>query len=207
MDKKNGKNHVDGWLEQAYPAIHYLVLALESNERALAWLDGNSKGVATFSRALTGHKKAVEALADANLSDLFEILDNDDLSKWLAERRPELHLLFGAIQGDANAVAQLKRKRPARARLAAVVRELHEKYRQQARADNHDGLDGEAAADVGCLIGEMHLSNGAYDKAVEAFTRALEVEPAADLYEGRARAYRGLADNDDHKAADLRRQR
>ena len=52
------------------------------------------------------------------------------------------------------------------------------------------GLPG-AAADVSLLIGEMHLKNGEYARAVEAFTRSIEADPkAADEYEGRARAYR-----------------
>jgi hypothetical protein len=57
---------------------------------------------------------------------------------------------------------------------------------------------------MGCLVGEMHLSKGDYHKAVEAFTRAIESQPASDLYEGRARAYRGLALEDEKRAEALR---
>lgn len=62
-----------------------------------------------------------------------------------------------------------------------------------------------AAADVSLLIGEMHLKTGEYAKAVEAFTRSIEANPAAaDEYEGRSRAYRALADEDERKARELR---
>jgi hypothetical protein len=58
-------------------------------------------------------------------------------------------------------------------------------------------LTGDAAADVSCLIGELHLSKGDYAKAVEAFTRAIDTRPTADAYLGRARAYRALAAHDE----------
>ena len=63
----------------------------------------------------------------------------------------------------------------------------------------------DAAADVSLLIGEMHLRQGDYFKAIEAFTRSIEADPtAADEYEGRARAYRALAARDERKARELR---
>ncbi len=63
----------------------------------------------------------------------------------------------------------------------------------------------DAAADVSLLIGEMHLKEGEYPKAIEAFTRAIENDPeAADEYEGRARGYRALAARDERKARELR---
>ncbi len=66
------------------------------------------------------------------------------------------------------------------------------------------GLPG-AAADVSLLIGEMHLKNCEYGRAVEAFTRAIEANPrASDEYEGRARAYRALAAEDERRARELR---
>ncbi len=66
------------------------------------------------------------------------------------------------------------------------------------------GLPG-AAADVSLLIGEMHLKDGEYGRAVEAFTRAIEANPrASDEYEGRARAYRALAAEDERRACELR---
>ena len=71
--------------------------------------------------------------------------------------------------------------------------------------DESEPLPTEAvASDVSCLIGEQHLRDGDPAKAIEAFTRSLEVEPTADAYAGRARAYRALADADDRRAAELR---
>jgi tetratricopeptide (TPR) repeat protein len=62
-----------------------------------------------------------------------------------------------------------------------------------------------AAADVSLLIGEMHLKNGEYARAVAAFTRSIEANPkAADEYEGRARAYRALAAEDERRAREVR---
>jgi tetratricopeptide (TPR) repeat protein len=71
--------------------------------------------------------------------------------------------------------------------------------------DSDEDMPEGAAADVSLLIGEMHLKEGEYAKAVEAFTRAIEANPAAaDEYEGRSRAYRALADEDERKAKELR---
>ena len=72
------------------------------------------------------------------------------------------------------------------------------------QAQNGEVIGGGTVADMGCLIGEMHLRQGEYEKAVEAFTRALETQPAADLYEGRARAYRGIAEQDERDARKMR---
>jgi hypothetical protein len=59
-------------------------------------------------------------------------------------------------------------------------------------------------ADAACLVGELHLKRGEYAKAVEAFSRALENSPTVDAYEGRARAYRALARQDERTAQQLR---
>jgi hypothetical protein len=75
----------------------------------------------------------------------------------------------------------------------------------EAAENGDEPLPTEAvAADVSCLIGEQHLRDGDFAKAVEAFTRSLEVEPTPDAYAGRARAYRALADADERQAAELR---
>jgi hypothetical protein len=79
----------------------------------------------------------------------------------------------------------------------------------QPAADDPGGTGGpqtiseEAAADMSCLIGELHLSRGNFARAVEAFTRAIESSPNSDAYLGRARAYRGLAADDERKAREL----
>ena len=77
-------------------------------------------------------------------------------------------------------------------------------YAEKAASDPEAGLPG-AAADVSLLVGEMHLKQGEYARAVEAFTRSIEADPkAADEYEGRARAYRALAAEDERRARQLR---
>jgi hypothetical protein len=53
------------------------------------------------------------------------------------------------------------------------------------------------AADAACLVAELHLRKGEFRKAVEAFTRAIEEGPTPDAYEGRAKAYRALAAEDE----------
>jgi tetratricopeptide (TPR) repeat protein len=194
----------ESWLEEAYPAMHYMLLALDGSEPALTWLRDNAAGVDVLARAMIGKRKALASLhADepGELDDLFELVDNEDVCTWLKERRPDVALLFAAIRGEAEALASLRRRRPALGRLALVVRDLHEK---QAQHNGNGAIEGEAAADMGCLIGEMHLEKGDYEKAIAAFTRVIETRPAPDLYEGRARAYRGLAQRDERRAEELR---
>jgi tetratricopeptide (TPR) repeat protein len=93
-----------------------------------------------------------------------------------------------------------------------VIQKVGESPPQYPDADEDDWDDESeedmpeaAAADVSLLIGEMHLKAGEYAKAVEAFTRSIEANPsAADEYEGRSRAYRALANEDERKAKELR---
>ena len=70
--------------------------------------------------------------------------------------------------------------------------------------DDAEPLQGAAAADAACLVGEMHLNKGDHERAVEAFTRAIENNPTADAYQGRAQAYRALALQDERRAEELR---
>jgi hypothetical protein len=206
MKKKSETAQADDWLEQAYPEVHYLLLALDGEAPALTWLEANSPGVGLVAQSLTGHKEALASLESgtgADLSDLFEVIDNDDLTNWLKERRPDVHQFFEAVQGTAEALATFKRKKML-VRMAEALRGRHEDYLRRQR-DGNGAIEGGAAADMACLTGEMHLRAREYRKAVEAFTRAIETQPAADLYEGRARAYRGLAAVDERRAEDLRR--
>ena len=201
MKKQPPHDEPTNWLEQAYPQMHYLVLALDGDNQAPFWLEENSRGTALFSRALSGEKQALASLqngAAEELDDLFEVIDNEDLSAWMAERRPELHLLFEAIKGSDEAAGQLRRRRASYAKLVPTFREVHERFLKKAGVDT---IEDGAAADMGCLLGEMHLREGEFEKAIEAFTRAIDTRPAADLYEGRARAYRALADRDMDAAA------
>ena len=42
------------WLEQAFPQMHYLLLALDGDPSASRWLAGNSSGVSLLARAIDG---------------------------------------------------------------------------------------------------------------------------------------------------------
>jgi tetratricopeptide (TPR) repeat protein len=204
--KKKSAPESQSWLEEAYPQMHYLLLAQDGDEAAGRWLEDNSRSVALLSRALSGQPAALsrlEAGAGVELDDLFELIDNEDLAAWLAERRPELHLLFEAAQGGAESLDRLKRKKPPFARLVGPLRRVHEAFLQRGR-NGADLIEKERASDMSCLVGEMHLRQGEYERAVEAFSRAIENQPAADLYEGRARAYHALAGADEARARDLR---
>jgi tetratricopeptide (TPR) repeat protein len=206
--KKQSPTETQSWLEQAYPQMHFLLLALDGDERASRWLEKNSPGVALFARSLAGDEQALAKLengSSVDLDDLFEMIDNEDLVNWLEQRQPNLHLLFEAIQGNDEAVGQVKRRKAAYAQLIGPFRAIHEAYEEKIRNGN-GAIEGGAAADMGCLIGEMHLHQGEYEKAIEAFTRAIETQPAADVYEGRARAYRGLAALDESSAKTLRQR-
>jgi hypothetical protein len=75
--KNKSNNHRESWLEQAYPEVHYLLVALEGDAAGLTWLDHNSKGVAELTRAMTGDRKALSALESeepADLDDLFALV-------------------------------------------------------------------------------------------------------------------------------------
>ena len=188
--KKQSSTETRNWLEEAYPQVHYLLLALDSDEHAARWLAENSPGVALLTRALTGENRALARLEEGTgveMDDLFELIDNEDLVDWLEKRQPNLHLLFEAIQGDDEALAQMKRRKAVYAHLVGPFRKIHETFIRK-KHDVNGIIEGAAAGDMGCLIGELHLRQGEYDKAVEAFTRAIETQQAADLYEGRARA-------------------
>src|SRR5262249_5994616 len=83
--------------------------------------------------------------------------------------------------------------------------------RESPNEDDHgeqeeepEDFRGTAAADAACLVGEMHLANGEYEKAIQAFTQALAGNPTADAYEGRAKAYRALAERDERNALQQR---
>ncbi len=206
--KKHSAPEPPSWLEQAFPQVHYLLLALDGEEIATRWLSENSHGVALLTRALSGEKQALAGLENghsADLDDLFELIANDDLAGWLKERRPEVLLFFQAIQGKEDARLHLERRKPLFGRLVPTLRRAYARFLD--RSLNGSGMiEDDAMADMGCLIGEMHLKQGEFEKAIEAFSRAIETHPAPDLYEGRARAYRALAQRDEG-AATLLRQR
>src|SRR5262249_36084124 len=55
-------------------------------------------------------------------------------------------------------------------------------------------------ADAAVLDAELHLRQPDCTKAIAAFTQAIDNHPTADAYQGRAKAYRGLAEKDEQKA-------
>lgn len=206
--KKHSPPEPPSWLEQAFPQIHFLLLALDGEEIAARWLADNSHGVALLTRALAGEKQALAGLENghgADLDDLFELIDNEDLCAWLRERRPEVNLLFAAIKGNEESRLHLQHRKPMFAKLVPSLRKVHDRFLERSR-NGHSVIEDDAMADMGCLIGEMHLKQAEYEKAVDAFTRAIDAHPAADVFEGRARAYRLLAERDEN-AATLLRQR
>jgi hypothetical protein len=202
----------DEWLREDNPDVFYILRGLDGDADALRWLDAKAPILGLFTRALGGDRHALAVLRHApapGFDELCAVIATFDRGDWLAEREPRLQLLFEAIKGSDDALRRLRRRRAGLARLAEAVR-----ARYLATRDGGDDAPRAAvvrgatvprgiAADVGCLIGEMHLAHGEHARAVEAFTRSLESAPTADAYQGRARAYRALADADDARAREL----
>jgi tetratricopeptide (TPR) repeat protein len=198
------------WLKSDEPEIYHLLRALDGDLDALRWLKLHGDGLFLFVEALTGAKEAVDTLQNrpsAKLVDLFDEISHCDVEEWLSEKQPELHGLFAFVRGDDSALKGVKNKKATFKRVAEIVREKYQNYHDEdadGDAANAASLREGAAADVGCLIGEMHSHNHEYQKAVEAFSRAIAIDPTPDAYAGRARAYRALAALDDHAAAQSR---
>jgi tetratricopeptide (TPR) repeat protein len=191
----------------ANPTIDSMLKATHGDAAALGRLKQESQGLYLFARAFAGETAAFDRLRTdeaLELDDLFEALQDDRLCDWLRRRSPRLHRFFEAVKGDPDALRQLQRARrkPVLSPLAQVVSDLYAKrlYQEAGRGD----ISNDAAADMGCLVGELHLKQGDYQKAVEAFGRAIATNPTIDAYEGRARAYRALAMQDERKAEELR---
>lgn len=198
------------WLKEDDPEIYHLLRALDGDLDALRWLKHRGDGLFLFVEALTGAKEAVDTLAnrpDDKLVDLFDTIAHCDVEEWLSENYPPLYALFAHVRGDDSALKG--NKKAVFKRVAEIVRPKFQNYHDD-EADGLASADGRAAppedvaADVGCLIGELHLSNQDYHKAIEAFGRAIAIDPTPDAYAGRARAYRALAALDDQAAAELR---
>ena len=193
-------NADDAWLKDDNPDLYLILHTLAGDADALGRLEREGRGLALFTLVLAGNKKALAALqtgGDLELDYVHGLAHNCQQSGWLAERHPELHGVFEAIKGDEGPLRRLKGKKPGLIKLARLVR---------AAAKSDDALteaSSGGAADVGCLVGEMHLSKGEYARAVEAFTRSLVVSPTPDAFEGRAKAYRGLAALDEQRARAL----
>ena len=195
-------------LTQSDPAARHLLEALGGSKDSLSWLELHKKGLSVFARVLTNgrHKglDSLRALDAAAWDELFDTVCNDGLEEALKQSHPDVYLLFEAVKGDNEALDRLKRKKPSYGKMVETIREAHDRYLSaNSEEATPDCIPTSAAADVGCLIGELHLSKGEYAKAIEAFSRAIENQPTADAYEGRAKAYRALADLDEQKAAEL----
>jgi hypothetical protein len=199
----------DGWLKEENPDLYHMLKAIDGDAEALAWLENKGPGLNYLTRAITGDRHAAAALKDVDSQELDYLhgaVVNCGQLPWLAERSPELTLLFQAIRGDDAALKRLKRKKASLGKLAALVRELVEKAKpvEPAVTNGQVPLSEGTSADVGLLVAEHHLREHDYPRAIEAFSRAIENSPTADAYEGRARAYRALAQQDEHRARALR---
>jgi hypothetical protein len=196
-------NHDDRWLKEENPDLFLILHALAGEAECLERLEREGRGLALFTLALAGNKKALAALekgGDLELDYVYGLAVNCQQGGWLAERHPDVYAVFEAVRGDGGPLRRLKGKKPGLTKLARLVRAA-------ARTDDVERAlrDGGGAADIGCLVGEMHLDRGEFARAVEAFTRALAVAPTPDALEGRSRAYRGLAALDERRAREMKR--
>jgi tetratricopeptide (TPR) repeat protein len=168
-----------------------------------------------LARVLAGEKAALadlRELEDLELEYLQGAVLNCSQVSWLAERSAELALFFEALQGQEASLKRLKRKKASLARLAVQVGEILKRLASDPDKQGGEDKDDKgqvlytegATADVGLLVGEEHLRQHEYARAVEAFTRSLRTNPSADAYEGRARAYHALALADEARARALR---
>jgi tetratricopeptide (TPR) repeat protein len=199
----------DSWLKEENPDLYSILLALDGDADALLWLKNKSLGLWTFSRALAGDKLALAELSTLDEQEREYLQGTIALCgqlQWLAERSPVLALLFEAVKGDEPSLKRLKRKKAALARLAGHLRDLFEETApvEPGEVNGEPAFTEGASADVGILVGEQHLRQGEFTLAVEAFSRALETSPSPDAYEGRARAYQALAQQDERRAEELR---
>ncbi len=202
------------WLEKDDPEIYYLLRSLEGDAEALRWLKHKGDGLYLLAKALDGDKPALQALQSRQppeLAELFDTIAHCDVEQWLDENHPDLYRLFAFVRGGETALRGLKHRKVTFSRVGEILRQKYRDYHEEdgaaEQASESNGvpaLPQGTAADVGCLIGEMHLQHEEYPKAVEAFSRAVETNPTADAYEGRARAYRALADLDERAAQLLR---
>jgi hypothetical protein len=199
----------DLWLREENPDLFYLVHALRGDQEASGWLEARSSSMSLFAKAAGGDDEALKLLRrqEGDLDDLVGLVGlSNGHTDWLRTNHPTLYQLFEAIQGDRAALRELHQSKLDE--VARVVRSAYQAAQlsdsAQATAPPNTRFDEGEAADVGCLVGEMHLRNGEYFKAIEAFSRALDGAPSADALEGRARAYRALAERDLKQARQMR---
>jgi hypothetical protein len=183
-----------------------VVLAADGNAEASRRLESRGEALRLLPRAVRGDRHAFAALRATDpieLDALCATLLTTEPPDGLAERHPELQLLLEAVRGSDVALHRLHRKKAGVWRLARFLRDVC--GAAEALEGSGDGtITDDAAADVGLLVGEQHLRDGKFVSALAAFSRAIEVEPTPDAYEGRARAYQGLATADERMARALR---
>src|SRR5689334_22303784 len=122
---KHASTDPHAWIEQAFPQLHYLLLALDGDAAASRWLDGNSPGVALLARAIDGAAASAAGLERgpaAGGDEQFELIANEDLAAYRGQRHPGLYRLFAAVKGDADALERLGRKHARLARLVSPLR-------------------------------------------------------------------------------------
>jgi tetratricopeptide (TPR) repeat protein len=181
-----------------------VVLAADGDGDAQRRLDGRGEALRLLPQAFRGDRHAFAALRAADpleLDALCATLLTTEPPDGLAARHPELQLLLQSVRGNEVALHRLERKRHGLGRLARFLRDICGSA--ESLADGNGSIN-DSAADVGLLVGEQHLREGNFARALAAFSRAIEVEPTPDAYEGRARAYRGLAELDEHTARTIR---
>ncbi len=198
-----------GLLLEENPRAYFALKAIEGNERALDWLGKHQRGLYLFARAFGGDAEALQQLrsnSSLDLEDLFEAIADEALTPHLRKRLPDLHRLFAAVRGDPNGARLRERKRhkPLLDDLAQVLQELYENRVDADERGGSEAISEDSAADMSCLVGDLHLKVCEFEKAVDAFSRAIQNRPSVDAYEGRARAYRGLAEEDERAARQLR---
>jgi tetratricopeptide (TPR) repeat protein len=182
-----------------------VVLAADGDGAASRRLESRGEALRLLPQAVRGDRHAFAALRAADpleLDALCATLLTTEPPDGLAARHPELQLLLESVRGNDVALHRLERKRAGLGRLARFLRDICGSA--ESVADESDGNINDSAADVGLLVGEQHLRDGNYARALAAFNRAIEVEPTPDAYEGRARAYQGLAELDERQARAIR---
>jgi hypothetical protein len=195
----------DGPVDDPAADFRDVVLAADGDAAASRRLERRGEALRLLPQAVRGDRHAFAALRAADpleLDALCATLLTTEPPDGLAARHPELQLLLESVRGNEVALHRLERKRAGLGRLARFLRDICGSA--ESVADDGDGSIADSAADVGLLVGEQHLRDGNYARALAAFNRAIEVEPTPDAYEGRARAYQGLAELDERQARAMR---
>src|SRR5438445_156873 len=118
-------NTSDAWLKNDNPDLYLILHALAGDADALGRLEREGRGLALFTLALAGNKKALVALekeTDLELDYVHGLAVNCQQCGWLTERHPELYAVFEAIKGDEGPLRRLKGKKPGLTKLARLVR-------------------------------------------------------------------------------------